>query len=472
MTNTNPTAAQPLDLAKLAEIANCVRARGLFNESCDILYWIQEVHTTHARAAQPESATNTTEASVPTWQERSGMREFIMPKDAVPHMLAEIADLRAQLAAKDQDDAFRDAVAYGTGILKDGKHIPYADLYSAPASAQPDRGAVLTTDQIDDIIQAVKMSMNFGTGIFFPRGWNVLLDKLHVMRDTASMASQPVAPADHDEAVLLLSAVFDAWENGDPCHEDGDPSGAFMGMAFRLDDDVFNRCCSLLNRLNPPRNAVAPSDTKGIDDLNDIPRYGIEHYGAGYMFKREDGEYVKLRDVEDVLRAQAEHMRPAPSDAKGKAKELVAAMRDRVARIRYIDESSRKLLIQAADFISNTMCQSMGNADAASAGELTLTDCVACNGHGCTHYPDGEWQGKCTACKGTGIDYTSAADAKDAAAHVPEHIARGIRLYGQYREDNEVIAERKLAEVLWDIRAAIAAQQAAPVAKGEQGDAA
>jgi hypothetical protein len=54
---------------------------------------------------------------------------------------------------------------------------------------------------------------------------------------------------------------------------------------------------------------------------------------------------------------------------------------------------------------------------------------------------------------------TSAADAKDAARHVPEHIARGIRLYGQYRADGEIIAERKFAEVLWDIDAAIAASR-------------
>jgi len=63
----------------------------------------------------------------------------------------------------------------------------------------------------------------------------------------------------HDEAVTLLSAVFDAWENGDECHEEG--GGSYMGMAFRLDDDVFKRCCDLLNRLNPPRN-VAPTETE------------------------------------------------------------------------------------------------------------------------------------------------------------------------------------------------------------------
>lgn len=35
--------------------------------------------------------------------------------------------------------------------------------------------------------------------------------------------------------------------------------------------------------------------------------------------------------------------------------------------------------------------------------DAALVECVLCNGHGATHYPDGEWEGKCAACKGTGI---------------------------------------------------------------------
>lgn len=77
----------------------------------------------------------------------------------------------------------------------------------------------------------------------------------------AIMVAAPQAPAPVDgvsdilEAIELLSAVFDAWENGDDCYENGDYDGLYMGKAFRLDDDVFNRCCYLLNRVNPPRNA-------------------------------------------------------------------------------------------------------------------------------------------------------------------------------------------------------------------------
>lgn len=170
MNETTPTttAAQPLDLGKLAEIANRVQARGLFNASCDILDWIQEVHTAHARAAQPESATGTTGASVPTWQARitgcgvieSGCqggglkcgedwygRIYYCQNCAEKARDAEIADLRTQHAAKGQDEAFRDAVSYGTGVLQDGRHIPYADLYATPASAQPDSGAVPPASQ-------------------------------------------------------------------------------------------------------------------------------------------------------------------------------------------------------------------------------------------------------------------------------------------------------------------------------------
>ena len=50
--------------------------------------------------------------------------------------------------------------------------------------------------------------------------------------------------------------------------------------------------------------------------------------------------------------AAAQHVgAQAAAPDVGEAGELVAKMRDRVARIRYIDESSRKLLIQAADTI-------------------------------------------------------------------------------------------------------------------------
>ena len=44
-----------------------------------------------------------------------------------------------------------------------------------------------------------------------------------------------------------------------------------------------------------------------------------------------------------------------------------------------------------------------------------LAECDKCDGHGATHYLDGEWKGKCTACKGTGIAQAQAQPPADAA---------------------------------------------------------
>jgi hypothetical protein len=66
-----------------------------------------------------------------------------------------------------------------------------------------------------------------------------------------------------DEAVELLAAVFDAWENGIDCYEDPESNAGYLGMAFKLDDDVFQRCVDLLNRENPPRNAALAAQSQG-----------------------------------------------------------------------------------------------------------------------------------------------------------------------------------------------------------------
>lgn len=94
-----------------------------------------------------------------------------------------------------------------------------------------------------------------------------LVTQWRMQRDAAPQA-ETVRPAAadagglsaHAEAVQLLGAVFDAWENGVDCREDGDPDGSYMGKCFQLDDEIFKRCCDLLNRENPPRNAPAYSN--------------------------------------------------------------------------------------------------------------------------------------------------------------------------------------------------------------------
>lgn len=137
--DTNPTAAQPLDLDKLEALAielgglhwkeakQYTDAGGLYYEISDtegnvvigdcgpdkveasfiaaanpaaILQLIAQ-----ARAAKPESATGTTGASVKTWQERVG-QDYNDSAEPTAHeiaMEAEIADLRAQLAAAQRD---------------------------------------------------------------------------------------------------------------------------------------------------------------------------------------------------------------------------------------------------------------------------------------------------------------------------------------------------------------------------------
>ena len=56
---------------------------------------------------------------------------------------------------------------------------------------------------------------------------------------------------DEDQALDLLETLFDAYENGVPCHEDGDQDSTFIGHAFRLDDETFHTCADLLNRRRP-----------------------------------------------------------------------------------------------------------------------------------------------------------------------------------------------------------------------------
>jgi hypothetical protein len=57
-------------------------------------------------------------------------------KDSVLEFLESDA---APASARPADLAFADAVAYGTGILQGGKHVPYADFFIDPAGAQPDQ---------------------------------------------------------------------------------------------------------------------------------------------------------------------------------------------------------------------------------------------------------------------------------------------------------------------------------------------
>lgn len=94
----------------------------------------------------------------------------------------------------------------------------------------------------------------------------------------------PTAAAQHaesgaqagDEAVELLAAVFDAWENGIDCYEYPESNAGYLGMAFKLDGDVFQRCVDLLNRENPPRNVALAAQSQGAQPTGEF-RTCCEH---------------------------------------------------------------------------------------------------------------------------------------------------------------------------------------------------
>jgi hypothetical protein len=122
--------------------------------------------------------------------------------------------------------------------------------------AQTESAAIPTwQERIEGLIEGAENFEFYKTNMTSV-GWKAMTAEIADLRAALAAVPGKGEPGDHDEAVTLLGAIFDAWENGDDCHEDGDPEGVYMGKCFQLDDDVFERCCDLLNRLNPPRNAA------------------------------------------------------------------------------------------------------------------------------------------------------------------------------------------------------------------------
>lgn len=118
-----------------------------------------------------------------------------------------------------------------------------------------------------------EMHISTSTEEIFNAGYQAALSAVpanHV-GDSNEMGQEP--EKDIAESITLLSAIFDAWENGTDCYDDFDGvSGSFIGKAFNLDDKIFKRCCSLLNRINPPRNVSQQPAQEPVGE--------VQHYAA------------------------------------------------------------------------------------------------------------------------------------------------------------------------------------------------
>lgn len=143
----------------------------------------------------------------------------------------------------------------------------------------------------------------------------------------AELEAQIADKADTDipEALELLAAVFDAWENGDDCYEDPEECAGFLGKAFRLDDDIFNRCVELLNRRNPPRNAASTALQAPVREVpegmpvSQEPKYGIRD---NRLFNRASGEFIPEDEPVFIFRARDTH---AVNILAGYAREVLNA---------------------------------------------------------------------------------------------------------------------------------------------------
>lgn len=72
-----------------------------------------------------------------------------------------------------------------------------------------------------------------------------------IVRADSPSPSDEAVRRDAELALDLLETLFSEWEEGTPCYESEDGEGAFLGNAFRLDDETFKGCVDLLTRRRP-----------------------------------------------------------------------------------------------------------------------------------------------------------------------------------------------------------------------------
>lgn len=241
-------------------------------------------HAAMTRAAQPESATlasqeditGTTGASIdtPEFRELLYCLDHTLRRawasradDLIAHIDAIIGDLRAQLAAKGQGEPVAEVTDGYMGPYRAAKVFRKADvrpgdkLYlSAPASAQPDRGAaqgdrwqvvpkVPTKEMIDNIAAFVDGHENDAEVIYRA-----------MLAAAPSPASQPVAPEGAQASGLIAEVQG--------CFRAAEVEGLAIVLAettdLRLKDLVERRLMHALYAANDA--AVAPSDAKGKAD--------------------------------------------------------------------------------------------------------------------------------------------------------------------------------------------------------------
>jgi hypothetical protein len=106
-----------------------------------------------------------------------------------------------------------EAKAYGLGH-REARHAAVEIMLehfkndAEPSVAAGSQQSVLTKEQIEDIITAIKTAMNPAASFFFPRGWNILLDKLNAML-SAPITQQAVSQqAASEVATTSTDVVF------------------------------------------------------------------------------------------------------------------------------------------------------------------------------------------------------------------------------------------------------------------------